>query len=158
MIRRAQFADIPAMAGVLADAHRRSVYADIAAIDVPHAKALLLGLVKADGAPGLGGTIVRVAERNGAITGLIAGVRERVYDLATPDTLRARDLFYLNAGDPRDSVRLLDAFLAWAGREPAVIEAQVSMTDALMPSARTAKLYERRGFARHGLIYRKDMR
>jgi hypothetical protein len=55
-------------------------------------------------------------------------------------------------------VRLLDAFLAWAGREPAVIEAQVSMTDALMPSARTAKLYERRGFARHGLIYRKDMR
>lgn len=157
MIRRAAFADIPAMAGLLAEAHARSIYARTTTLDIPHVKTLLLQAVQADGGAGLGGTLARVAEHDGRVSGLFVAVRERVHDLCTSDTLRARDLFYVNQGNPRDGVRLLDAFLDWARHDPQVIEVIASFTDTVSDSARVARLYERRGFSRHGLIYRKEL-
>jgi hypothetical protein len=158
VIRRAAFADIPAFVSLLADQHAGSIYADTAALDTGHAKTLLLQAIQADGRPGLGGTLVRAAEHGGRVTGLFVGILERVYDLFTPDTLRARDLLFVHdpAGDPRDPGRLLDAFLAWADAHPGVIEMQASMTRATGQPDRVARLYARRGFTQHGLIYRRS--
>lgn len=159
MIRRAAFADIPAFARLLADQHARSIYAHTASLDLAHAKTLLLQAINADGRAGLGGTLALAAEHDSQVTGLFMGVIERVYDLSTADTLRARDLLFVHApaGDPRDPGRLLDAFTAWAETQPGVIEVQAGMTEATGASARVGKLFERRDFSRHGLIYRKDL-
>lgn len=159
MIRRARFADIPALTALIGRMHDRSIYAEVADVDVPHTKQLLMQLITQDGADGPGGALVVLAETDGRVTGLLAAALDRLCLVGPAHRLRASDLFYYldPGGDPRDGVRLLDAFVAWAEANPHVVEMYNGMTDTIGDSARVARLYERRGFTRHGLIYRKEL-
>lgn len=157
MIRPVTSADVSALVAVAEKMHAQSRYAAIGDLDVGHTTALLTRAIQAQvlhGEPGA--SFLRLAMQDGTPTGAIIGTLERVYHFGPVDQLRATDLLYYNAGNPIDSVHLLDAYLAWAYGQPGVIEVTAGVTDAIGDHRRVAKLYERRGFERFGAIYRKD--
>jgi hypothetical protein len=158
VIRPVTSVDLPALLRVARTMHARSIYADTVPLDEAHTRALFGHFLQNQhrhGEPGA--TFLRLAAVEGYPTGVIVGTLGRVYHLGPPDRLRASDQFFYNDGDPRDSVRLLDAYLDWAGQQPGVIEIVSGATDAIMDHARIAKLYERRGFEPFGALYRKDL-
>lgn len=158
MIRPVTGADLPRLLAVAQRMHAASRYADKGPLDAGHTAALFTRLLEAQRLHGVpGATFLRLAVQEGETTGLVVGMLDRVYHFGPADRLRATDLVTFNDGDPRDGLRLLDAYLGWAQNQPNVIELVNGATDAVADHARVARLYERRGFERFGAIYRKDV-
>jgi len=156
MIRPARFSDVPAMYALLAEGFERSRYRTMGAIDQKVAKGLLVQAIQRDGQPGEGGTLVRVADQDGVVEGMIIAVLQRVYHIG--DKLQATDLFYIGSPrcHPADGRGLFDAMVAWADGNPRVVEILATVTDVLLDDwPRVGRLYERRGFVPCGGMWRR---
>lgn len=151
-IRPATFSDIPKMTALLQDGYERSKYVDRGRVDAQEAKQLLLGAVQRMEVRGVGGACVYVAEKDGELTGLIVGMTERVYHIG--DRLRATDLFFYTKEDaPKvTALALMKAFEAWATSNRKVIEIVLGVTDIVGDPERLARVYEKRGYARCGVM------
>jgi hypothetical protein len=154
MIRDATFSDIPAMRRVLQWAYDHSAYAGgPCGFDEKEATRLLVHAVQGHKA----GAFVQVAEHEGAIEGLIVGMKARVYHVGTRNM--ASDLFWVatdkvHARDPR---LLMKAFIAWAKGEPDVIEIRCGVTAVLQDPDKAGRILESLGMERYGAIYRKGL-
>lgn len=153
MIRPARFGDIPRMAELLAEMHARSIYVGRGTFEVRELKGWLMSMIQRHGSPHPGGTLVNVAEQNGVVEGFLVGLLDRCYHLMRE--LSATDVFFYvsERGDPRDATRLLEAFLKWAMGNERVIEVKMGATNAIADPDRTARLYERAGLQKCGVIY-----
>lgn len=153
MIRDARFQDIPEIAAMLREMHGASKYAGRVGISDKAVDALLMGSVAGQKQHGPQASFVAVAEHDGALTGFMIGVLDRVYHIG--DRLTANDVFLhcRNTARPSDALRLIDAYIAWARANPRVIEIMLSWADTLPGAERIAAVYRRRGFRRIGEMW-----
>jgi hypothetical protein len=153
MIRQAKCGDIPALTELMLDMYRRSQYVEYDEPDIKETKSILLQAITRHGLKAAGGTCVFVIEEDGTLTGFIIGVLERFYHIGKK--LSATDLFYyaIDGADPREAIRLFDAYLEWARKIPNVIRIRNGATDAIGDYGKVEKLYQRRGLTQEGVIY-----
>ena len=109
MIRGVSFSDIPRIVLLLEESFSRTHYAKsgLGGIDRAEAKRLLTTAVHRHGHKTGGGTFIQVAEKDGAIEGLILGTLTRVYSVG--NKLMATDLFWVCSErvPPADPFRLM---------------------------------------------------
>lgn len=149
MIRPATFSDIPAMAKLVHNSHARSKYAPRTDINAKALEQLLMGLVAGQNQNGPGATHITVCERQGKVTGFMAGAINRIYNIG--EKLSASDLFLINdANNVGDTMKLIDDYIDWAHSNPKVIEVGLSWTDATNSGHVIRKLYKRKGFRMAG--------
>ena len=155
MIRPAKFGDIPRLAELLEQAHRRSKYANRTTVNIKEIKSLMMNAIQRHGLVSVGGSCVFVSEPNDMVDGFIAGMLDRVYHIG--DKLSASDFFFYVAPDGSwDSASgLADAYIEWAQNIKDVIVIQLAATDVIQDYQRTAALYRRKGFAQTGVIYER---
>jgi hypothetical protein len=152
-IRTANFADVPRLAELVQDGYARSIYAGRGSIDVKATKALMVSSIQRHGHKGEGGTLVLVAEHNGAVEGFMIGILNRVY--AVLDKLMASDfmLYCSERADPADAGKLIRRLQDWGRKNPEVIEIVMGLHSLIEPWQRAAPLYERAGMTQTGAIY-----
>jgi len=157
-IRAAKFGDIPALAALMCEMHARSCYAGRAELDLKATKGLFFNAIQRHGGSVAGSTLANVAERDGTVEGFLIGVLDNCYHVLVE--LMATDLFtYVSErGDPRDAIRLLEAFMKWAKANPRVIEVRLGATNAIGDFERTAVLYKRIGLEQCGGLYQMALR
>jgi hypothetical protein len=144
MIRDAKFADIPAMAKLLTAMHSRTKYASRSGINEKALDQMLMGLVAGQKQNGPGASFVQVVETDGEVVGFMAGHLNRIYNIG--DKLCAADLFLTNdSKNIRDTLSIVDNYIAWAKKNPKVIEVGLSWSDALPNAKDIANIYKRRG-------------
>lgn len=152
MIRSATFADAPALMALIRAQHARSKYAGRCRIAEPALEHLVTSMIAQQNQIGPQGSCVFVADKDGQPVAFIAGVLDRVYCIGAK--LKAQDLFFVNEGGTvGDTLRLLDAYIAWARSIRAVLEISVSWTDTLPGAERVAQLYGRKGFRKSGEVF-----
>lgn len=153
MIRRALVHDIPAIEEMISEMLAASKYAGRMKLRAKDMRQMLMSLWQSQNRPGIGGSYLRVAERDGKIVGFMAGILQAVYFVG--DKLAAEDvyLYVRPKGGATTASRLVDDYSAWAHANPKVIEVKLSWTDALPGASRIGDLYERKGFSRSGAIY-----
>lgn len=154
MMRDAKYSDIPALADMLRRGHERSKYANRATLHEKSMEHILMACVAGQRHRGPDGSFLSVVERDGKVVAFMAGSLGRVYNIT--DKLVASDIFLVSESDkPTDIIRLIDAYTAWAGSNPNVIEIGLSWSDAIdEESGHTlAKLYKRKGFRLVGEQY-----
>lgn len=144
--------DVHAMVALLEDGYCRSRYRDLCGFDVRLARSQVFQAVQRHGLMGAGGQCVFVGESAGVVVGMIVGVLQPLYMLG--DKLEAADVFFVvRAGAHPDVSRgLLDSYVAWAVGNPDVVEVTLSVTDVIGSPERVARLYDRMGFRRKGVI------
>lgn len=153
MIRPAIFADIPRICELMVEAQPRSAYAELDEVDVPHVKKLLMAAIPRHGFTNAAGTWVMVAEEAGQVEGSLFGMLDRVQSVGR--RLFATDVWWFisDRADPRDGLRLLDSFDAWAWSVPGVVVIQNGATDVIGNAERTGRILQRRGRRMIGGIY-----
>jgi hypothetical protein len=152
VIRKATFADAPALIELVRTQHARSKYAGRCAIAEPVLQHLVTQMIAQQGQIGPQGSLVLVAEQTGEPVAFIAGILDRVYQIGKK--LTAQDLFFVNErGTVGDTLKLLDGYIAWARSIRAVLEIVVSWSDTLPGAEQVAKLYERKGFSKCGEMF-----
>lgn len=152
-VRPSKFADIIRLAELMHELHQRSVYADFT-LDERVFKNICIEAARCHGKGGC----LFVAEHKGVVEGFIIGAVNRLYNVGKE--FEARDIFFYvsERGDRRDAERLIDAFLGWASTAPNVVIINMGATDAVGDSARTAKLYRRKGLTQNGVLYMKRIK
>lgn len=150
MIRKATYQDAPAIMALIRANHLRSKYAAYR-IAEPALQHVVAAMIAQQGQMGPQGSCVFVAERDGEPVGFIAGILDRIYGIGSK--MCAQDLFFINEGGVGETLRLLDAYIAWARAIRAVLEIKVSWNDALPGADRVAKLYAHKGFAKCGEVF-----
>lgn len=156
-VRVANFSDIPALARLYGESHRRSIYADKATFDLIEAKQLFVRTIQRHGHLNNGGTLVLVSEKDGAIEGFMIGMLDQVYPCLKE--LVATDLLFIASerADVRDARTMLKQIIAWAEGNPKVIEIRLGVTGAIGDKwGRTGKFYEHTGLSQCGGIYRME--
>jgi hypothetical protein len=152
MIRKATFADAPAIMAMIRTQHERSKYASRCDIAEPVLQHTVTAMIAQQGQIGPQGSLVLVAEEGGEPVAFIAGVLDRVYQIGKK--LTAQDLFFINErGSVGDTLRLLDGYVEWARSIRAVLEIVISWSDALPGAEDVAKLYARKGFSKCGEMF-----
>lgn len=155
-VRVAKFVDIPRIAELSAEAHERSIYADLTAFDDVLAKQLCARSLQRHGQLNYGGTLFLVSETDDEVRGFIIGLIDLVYPCLTG--LMVTDLIFSFAenADPRDASLMVRRIILWAESNPKVIEVHLGVTDAIGDDwKRVAKLYERLGLEQCGGMFRK---
>ena len=155
MIRPAKFIDTPRLVELLCEMQRRSKYAGHVGVDEKAAHTLIAQAIQRHGGSHYGASLVMVAEQDEQVEGFIIGMLDRVYHIG--DRLSAQDLFLYctELAQPRDFLRLFNAYLNWASVIPKVWEIKASWTDTLPDAAEIGRLYERLGFQQCGAIYER---
>ena len=143
MIRAAKFSDIPAMAKLVKETHRRSKYAGRCGVCDKAIEQLLTGSIASQNQSGPGASFVEVAEEDGKVVGLMIGVLNRIYNIG--DKLCASDLFLINHGRSANGFKLLDNYIAWARSNPKVIEIGLSWSDSVVNTKGVTDVYRRMG-------------
>lgn len=156
MIRPASFGDIPALAFILEEGYRNSVYAKLCGIDLEETKRVLVQCLQHMGSKTKTSTYVNVAHgADGVVQGFIVGAVQRVYLVG--DKLSASDIWFIcrpGAVAPVDSAALLDGFIAWALANPRVVEIKLSTSDAMTSGWKAqARHYTKRGFVPSGDVF-----
>lgn len=154
MIRPAKFTDIPRIAELLVEAHKRSRYAETdIEVDVDYTKRLLMTLIQRHGAKGENASWAMVSERADLVEGFIIGVTTRIQEIS--NKLMATDLFfYQSPRAPALGARLLlQSLVDWAKASPKIYELTVGCTDVIGDYKRTSRLYGRLGFRQRGAIF-----
>lgn len=154
MIRPAKFADIPEIVDLAQAMWARSVYAGTGVeIDVPTFKKLAVNAIGRHGRIGVNGMAVFVAVHEGRIVGVIVGILDRIYGVAT--RLQATDL--LCAVDPEAPrtalLGLIRAFDTWWQEDPTVYEVVHGAT-AIVPGSNAERLFEATGRQKWGTMWR----
>ena len=157
MIRGAKFYDTVRIVELLHEMHRKSRYRDVDHVDDKAAHRLITQAIHRHGGVHDGGALVMVSIKDQKVEGFLVGMLDRTYHIGKK--LMAQDVFlYLSKkADPADLVRLMKAYLDWAGNNPKVVEIKASWTDALPEADRVEALYERMGFRRCGAIWCREM-
>ena len=155
MIRPAKFTDIPRIVELLCEMQAASKYAGHVEVDEKKAHRLIAQCIHRHGHQHDGGSLAMVAVSDNRVEGLMVGILSPVYEIGTK--LAATDvfLFCTDKADPKDFLRLFDAYMAWAGNNPKVFEIKASWTDAQKAASRIEALYEKKGFRRCGAIFEK---
>lgn len=156
MIRAARAGDIPAVVDIITEAYEKSVYAGVTDMDVAATKRLLLQSVHRNLQTVEGGTFFAVCDRDGQVCAFILGALDRCYLIGKD--LQATDLFWISGPKARakDGVSLFKKFVAWAEKNPRVVEITVGTTGASGEDFEKAgRLVLRQGFEQYGNIYRK---
>jgi GNAT superfamily N-acetyltransferase len=66
-------------------------------------------------------------------------------------------LFVMKPGaGPGDARQMVKELIAWAEKNPRVVEVHVGVTNAIVDWERTAKFYERLGLERCGAMFRRE--
>ncbi len=144
MIRRPNPSDYAMIEKLIRRQHLASKYAGRVGINDKALSQLLLGLHAGQAQSGPQATFVAVSEEHGKVCGFIAGSLARIYGIG--DKLGAAEVFLVNEGKAGGSMRLIDAYIAWAQSNPRVVEIGMTWTNALPGSERLAALYRRKGF------------
>lgn len=152
-MRPATLSDAPQLMALIRSAHSRSKYADGRCnISDVWLQQVVCGMIASQGQKGPQATCVFVVEREGKIVAFMAGIVDRVYHFLTK--LKAQDLFLINEGGKTgDTLKLVDAYIAWARAVPAVLEICLSWTDTMPGSDRLPALCKRKGFEKSGEIW-----
>lgn len=155
MLRTAKPADTTRIVDLIEQTHAASRYAGLA-MDRRVARSLVMQAVQRNMGEHDGGCLVVVEEVDGEVQAVIIGTLSRVYMVAA-DALKATDLFLI--ASPNASLlaarRLLGAYIAWAERNPAVYEIELTHTDVTPASAEMGKIYSAMGFEPFGHAYRR---
>ena len=154
-IRAARFGDVPAVYGLIADAHARSRFARFD-LQEKAAKALLVNAIQRHGGDTVGSTFLAVAEGEDGLEGFILGLLQPLYFVL--DALEASDLFWIArpGADARTASRLLRAMHVWAEQAPRLGLIRQGTTDAVSDHRLSGRLLRRHGMAQRGLIFEKD--
>jgi hypothetical protein len=150
-VRASKFADIIRLTDLMRELHQRSTYAQFTLDEVAFRNLC----INAARLHGKGGGCLFVAEHKGVVEGFIIGAVSRLYNVGKE--FEAHDVFFYHSdrGHPRDADGLVEAFHRWAETLPNVVEINMGATNAAGDSARTAKLYRRRGMTQNGVLYQK---
>ncbi len=155
-VRVANFADIPAIVAIGADAHKRSIYGPISTYDPEMGKQLCARSIQRHGHHNYGGTLVLVSEIDDAVRGFIIAILDQVYPCV--EELMVTDLFFVGDDDmdPRDAITMIKKVIAWGEANPKVIEMHMGVTDAITGEAwtRVGQIYEHLGLVQCGAMYR----
>ena len=156
-IRAANFVDIPALVALGAEAHESSIYGAISTYDKETAKQLCARSMQRHGHNNYGGTLVLVSEVDGEVKGFIIAILDQVYPCV--EDLSVTDLIFTGTEGmpPRDAIAIIDQVIAWGEANPKVVEIHMGVTDAIKGQdwQRVGKLYERKGLAQCGGMYRR---
>lgn len=145
MVRPAQYRDIPRLTELMLEAHAGSKYAGYKP-NPKKFKGICMEMMRS------GKGCAFVSEVRGVVEGFLIGMTDDLYHILNEQY--ATDLFfYVSERDGRGGIALLDSFLAWAGSIPAVVTVRLGITDLVGDYDRIAKLYERKGLVREGLMY-----
>lgn len=157
MIRDAKFRDIPEIVAMLHEMYAESKFRGRVEISDKAAEALLTSAIAGQKQSGPQASYVVVAEHDGALTGFMIGVLDRVYHIGTK--LAANDLFlHVRAsGKASDVVKLIDGYIAWASGNRKVIQIGLSWTDTIAGAEKIGALYARKGFVRSGEIWERRL-
>src|SRR5690606_34787679 len=102
-VRDAKFIDIPRLAQLMEQAHKRSIYAKTATFDLVEAKRLAAQAIQRHGHTNNGGSLVLVSEQNGIVEGFMIGMLDNVYPCLAE--LMATDLLFIfsDHANPHDA-------------------------------------------------------
>jgi hypothetical protein len=154
MLRTAKPSDTYRIVDLLAEIHERSRYAGLP-FDRRVARSLVMQAIQRNMGEHDGGCLVVVEEVDGNVEAFVIGTLSRVYMVV--DALKATDLFLI-AG-PKATLlaarKLLGAYVAWAERNPAVYEIELTHTDVTPQSEGMGNIYSAMGFEPFGHAYRR---
>lgn len=157
MLRAATLSDLPRLFELMQQTHAKSKYAKQGiALDETCVKSLLLDGVRRHGGQHNGSTLLNVIEKNGVVEGFMFGLLQRIHSVC--NRMEAMDFWLCTSPKaPKIGVgKLLDAYIEWADTNPKVAEISLSWTDAVLTDGGVlGKLYERKGFARAGEIWKR---
>lgn len=159
MIRPATLSDLPRLFELVQEMQASTYYAKMADpvdIDPATVRSILMDGVRRQGLAKSGGTLLSVVDVAGKLEGFMLGVLQRVYSIG--NRLEAQDfwLFCTKSAPARGAGKLIDAYIEWASAIPKVAEIRLSWTDAAGDKGqRLGNLYERKGFAQCGAIYKR---
>ncbi len=155
MIRAATLSDLPRLFELVLMMHAGSKYADEVGVDNTAARSILRDGVLRNGGAYNGATLLNVIDVGGTIEGFMLGILQRVYSIG--NRLEAQDfwLFCTKAAPATAPSRLIDAYIKWADENPKVAEITLSWTAVSQASEKMARLYQRKGFARCGEIFKR---
>lgn len=156
MIRSAKEEDVMSIVACLEHAHSRSIYAKVDVVDRDFTRQMYTRAIACTGNRGHQGTLFLVSETDGKINGFFFGFLDRLYNVGKK--LAATDVhFYLKPdADPRDALKIVQHFIAWAQANPNVVEARIGESNAMgEPDPRFAALLERKGFVRGATVFTK---
>lgn len=157
-IRKATFGDIPALCGLMREAHKRSRYCALAGFSEQRAKARLMNAIQRDGGQHEGSTFVAVSEHGEkGIDALIIGLLQSIYELS--DDLEATDYFWYAApgASATSAKRLLRVMHKWAAACPKVVLIRQANTDAIVSPERSGRILTSQGMRLTGNIYEKEL-
>lgn len=152
--RPAQCVDIPAILSLAQEQWARSAYAGTPVeIDVATFKKMAVNGITRHGRIGQNGMAVFVSEHDGRVVGVIVGILDRIYGVATH--LQATDLLFAVAPDaPKTAaLGLLRAFDEWWQQDESVYE--VVNGDTGITGADAGRLFAAFGREKYGSIWRR---
>lgn len=156
MIRTAKPSDVMSLLDLIAEAQLHTTYADDE-IDRDYTRQMFTRAMHFNGHSNHQATLFLVSEdAAGEIQGYFFGFLDRLYQIGKK--LAATDVhFYLSpAADPRDAIRILDAFIEWAEGNPKVVEIRIGESNAFgEPDPRFSALLERKGFSKAATVFTK---
>jgi hypothetical protein len=153
-LRTAKPGDTGRIVELLEATHADSRYAGLP-FDHRAARSLVMQAVQRNMGEHDGGCLVVVEELDGQVEAVIIATLSRVYMVV--DALKATDLFLV--ASPKASLlaarKLLGAYIAWAERNAAVYELELTHTDVTPASAAMGNIYSAMGFEPFGHAYRR---
>lgn len=156
MIRPAKETDVMAIISVIEAAHKRSIYADVDVVDRDFTRQMFTRAMTCTENSGAGGVLFLVSENDGKIGGYFFGFLHRLYEVGKK--LAATDVhFYLAPdADPRDCLKIVNTFEAWADGNPKVVEKRIGESNVMgEPDPRFAELLKRKGFEAGATVFTK---
>ena len=158
MIRPAKAADTNAILALFREAHARSPWKDQSEIDEAYAKReVIQKAILYHGHKTMLGTNAVVADRDGLITGIHIGVKQRMGVIST--ALYATDLLFVvgKKASPYTAAALIKNFEAWAQKDPRIIAIKPGVNSDVDDWRSAQSLYERLGYEMDGAILRKPI-
>jgi hypothetical protein len=150
------FSDIPELAGLLGEAHRRANYDRFGPYDEAKGKAFFMQAIQRNGGMAAGGTFCAVADRGG-IEAFIIGILQPIYHVM--DALEATDLFWYarENAHAESAVRLLKQMHKWAVKCPDVKLIRHANTNAIVDPRLSGELLKRYGMQQTGFVYERGV-
>lgn len=123
--------DVLPILDLIEEAHTRSVYAGVSEVDREYTRKFFARSLHFHGNSNHGATLMLVSEKDGKIEGYFFGFLDRLYQVGT--NLAATDVhFYLTPdADPRDALKIINDFTAWAEANPKVVEVRIGVSNVM---------------------------
>lgn len=139
---------------LIEEAHTRSTYAGVSEVDREYTRRFMARSLHFNRNSNHGASLMLVSEKDGKIEGYFWGFLDRLYQVGTH--LAATDMhFYLTPNaDPRDAVRIISEFTAWAAANPKVVEIRIGASNVMGEiDPRFEALLIRKGFEKGATVF-----